>query len=71
MMSSVESGSVEVKGSDGRELSTASTSIRIVSSSSYLRGLDDKFFLKRVFMALTPASQMPPKCGALGGDKCH
>ncbi len=67
----VPSDSVASSGIIGWELRIASASIRTVFNSSKERGHGDINFRKSTFIDFTPASQSPPKCGALGGERCH
>lgn len=54
-------------GAKGREFKIASTSIKIVSNSSYVARALDRFFTNRVFADFTADSQSPPKCGDRDG----
>lgn len=53
----------EEKGVMGLELRIASTCVKRVDSSSNVKCLSPNILVKWYFALLTPASQMPPKCG--------
>ncbi len=62
---------VASRGIIGQELRIASASIRTVFNSLKERGRGDINFRKSTFIDFTPALHSPPKCGALGGERCH
>uniref|UniRef100_A0A8D8JI75 (northern house mosquito) hypothetical protein n=1 Tax=Culex pipiens TaxID=7175 RepID=A0A8D8JI75_CULPI len=58
-------------GVSGLELRQPSTWTSNVLRSSAVTGVSPIVFNNSFFVDLTAASQRPPKCGALGGLKCH
>lgn len=58
-------------GVKGRELRIASTQHVMVMNSSNVNKYSSMTFIINDFAERTVASQSPPKCGVIGGLKCH